>query len=235
MEVLKSNHEDLFLEVGYLLLLQFQQGFVPFRIAGREWSNLEPWSLGAVAARSNLGQWDSLQDVNADHYLEPPFEALIYHTFWGVTPTRARVYTQFPPQTDIGSMRQNPRTINPVAGSVGTGDIGYIDGEKSPYWGPYSRKTELFTVKEKYPQFQVYNPLFDAMYNAMLNFDQYQYTYQIITDKALVKEMLIGRTPVKKYTMGLAHPNPTPIPDWLKKAVTPEMLQYTIDVMGGKQ
>lgn len=231
--IVKTSHEDYFLEAGYLLLLQFQQGWAPFRITGKQWSNLEPWSLGAVAARGNLAAFDAIQDTVNNHFLEPYTNDIIYQTFWGVTPTRARVFSQFPPFTDLGSMQQNPRTINPT-GTTAAGDVGYIDGQKSPFYGPFSRKTEIFTVKEKYPQFQVFNPLYDAMYNAMLNFDQYQYSYQIIRDTALIKDMLIGRVAVKKYTMGLAYPNATPIPDWLQKAVTPDILKFTLDVMAGR-
>lgn len=231
--ILKVSHEDFFLEPGYLLLLQFFDGWAPMRVTGKQWSNLQPWPLGAVAARGNLAAFDPIQDANQNHFLEPWTNDIIFHTFWGVTPARARVYTQFPTQMDIGSMQQSNRTINPT-GATSSGDVGYIDGEKSPFSGPFSKKTELFTVKEKYPQFQVFNPLYDAMYNAMLNFDQYQYSYAMITDRALIREMLIGRIPVKKFTMGLALPGPTKIPDWLGKKVGSDILQYTQDVMAGK-
>ena len=231
--ILKVSHEDMFLEAGYLLLLQFQQGWAPFRIMGKQWSNLKPWPLGAVAARGNLAAFDAIQDAQSNYFLEPYTEDIIYQTYWGITPTRARAFAQFPPRTDLGSMQQNPRTINPT-GTTAAGDVGYIDGEKSPFNGPYSKMTELFTVKERYPQFQVFNPLYDAMYNAMLSFDQYQYSYTIIKDLALIKDMLIGRVGVRKYTMGLAYPNATPIPDWLQKKVTPEILKYTLRVMNGE-
>lgn len=231
--VLKVSHEDMFLETGYLLLLQFQQGFAPFRITGKQWANLKPWPLGAIAARSNLANFDSIQDTQSNHFLEPYTNDIIYQTFWGVTPASTRIMAQYPPRTDLGSMQQNPRPINPT-GITAAGDVGYIDGTISPYRGPFSKKTEIFTVKEKYPQFQAFNPLYDAIYNAMLSFDQYQYSYDIITDKALVKDMLVGRVPVKKYTMGLAYPNATPIPDWLQRAVTPDMLKYTLAIMAGE-
>jgi hypothetical protein len=231
--LLVESHESFFLETGYLLLLQFQQGFAPFRITGKQWSRLEPWPLGAIAARGNLAVFDSIQDAQSNHFLEPYTNDIIYQTFWGVTPARVRVYPQFPPYTDLGSMQQNPRTVNPT-GATSAGDVGYIDGETSPFHGPFSKKTEFFTVKEKYPQFQAFNPLYDAMYNAMIRFDQYQYSYQIIKDRALIKDMLVGRVAVKKYTMGLAYPNPTSIPDWLKRAVGDDELKFTLDVMAGR-
>lgn len=234
--LLKQSHEDLFLDAGWLLLLHFYEGWVPFRITGKEWGNLTPWSLGAVAALSNLSKYDEVQDSQSRHYLEPHTEDLIYHSFWGVTPTRARIFTQYPPREDIGSVLSIPRTE--------TGDVGYIDGDVSHFTGPFSLRSELFTVKEKYPQFQGYNPTNDSMYNVMLNFDQRHYAYQIITDPELIKDMLVGQRRVKKYTMGTASPNPMTIPDWLKKKAgvvltMPDgktkvnLLKYTQDVMEG--
>lgn len=223
ISLLKTSHEDLFLEPGWLLALGFLEGWVCFRIKHKEWANLEPVSLGAVSALSNLSSYDELQDSQARHYLEPHTEGLIYHSFWGVTPTRARIFVQYPPRADIGSMLSIPRSE--------TGNIGYIDGDKSPYAGPFSTATELFTVKEKYPQVQVYNPLNDSMYNVMLNIDQRHYTYQIVKDIVLIKDILIGRGRVKKYTMGPAWPNVMTLPDWLKKAVGSELLAQTLKIM----
>jgi hypothetical protein len=224
--LLKTSHEDLFLEIGYLLVLHFYEGYVPLRVTDKEWSNLEPWSFGTVAALGNLTTYDEVQDSQSRHYLEPHTENLIYHTFWGVTPTMARIYEQYPPREDIASMLSVPRSE--------TGAVGFIDGNKSPFYGPLSKATELFTVKEKYPQFQAYNPLNDSMYNVMLAFDQRQYAYQIVTDRQLVKDMLVGTRTVKKYTMGTAYPRPQTMPDWLKKAVGGDLLTYTNAVMGGK-
>jgi len=230
VSLLKTSHEDLFLDQGRLLALGFFEGWVCFRITHREWSNLTPWSLGtAVAAGANLAAWNEVQDALARHYLEPHSQLLIYHSFWGVTPIRARIFVQYPSRSDIGSVLAVPRTI--------TGDVGYIDGEKSPFDGPYSIATEMITVKEKYPQYQVYNPLGDVMANVMLNFDQMHYMYTIIKNKDLIRSILVGsNSRVKKYTMGPAWPNATTIPDWLKKAVGiaadgTDLLEYSLKVM----
>jgi len=223
VSLLKQSHEDLFLEQGWLLALGFSEGWACFRIKHKEWANLEPWSLGEVTALANLADYDVIQDSQSRHYLEPHNEGLIYHSFWGVTPTRARIYVQYPPRAEIGSMLSIPRSV--------TGDIGYIDGQKSPYTGPFSLATELFTVKEKYPQVQVYNPLNDDMYNVMLNFDQRHYSYQVIRNIDLIRDMLTGNRRVKKYTMGPAWPNVTTAPDWLKRAVGATLLADTLKIM----
>jgi len=211
VSLLKTSHEDLFLDQGHLLALGFLEGWACFRIKHREWANLEPWPLGVVTALANLAGYNEIQDTQSRHFLEPHDEGLIYHSYWGVTPTRARIYVQYPPRADIGSMLSVPRSE--------TGDVGYIDGAKSPFNGPFSNATELFTVKEKYPQVQAYNPLNDDMYNVMLNFDQRHYTYTIIKNIDLIKSMLIGTARAKRYTMGTAWPNVMTIPDWLKNAV----------------
>lgn len=224
--ILKTSHEDLFLEQGYLLALGFYEGWVCYRLLHKEWANLQPWSLGTVAALGNLSAYNEVQDAQSRHYLEPHDEGLIYQSFWGVTPTPARIYVQYPPRDDLGSVLATPRSI--------TGDVGYIDGRKSPFDGPFSAATEIITVHERYPALQVYNPLNDSMYNVMLNFDQRHYTYELIKDKDLIKDMLVGNRRVKKYTMGTAWPNAMTLPEWLKKLLGSELLKYSLDVIGGK-
>jgi len=223
VSLLKTSHEELFLDQGHLLALGFYEGWACFRIKHREWANLEPFSLGEVLAVSNLAAYDEIQDTQSRHFLEPHSEDLIYHSFWGVTPPRARIFVQYPPRADIGSVLSVPRSE--------TGDVGYIDGDKSPYTGPFSNATELFTVKEKYPQVQVYNPLNDDMYNVMLNIDQRHYTYTIVKNLDLIRSILIGAARAKRYTMGTAWPNVMTIPDWLKSAVGSELLKKTLGIM----
>jgi len=224
VSLLKQSHEDLFLEQGWLLALGFFEGWACFRITHREWSNLKPWSIGVnIAAGANLGAWDGVMDANSRRYLEPHSDLLIYHSFWGVAPTKARIFVQYPPRSEIGSSLAIPRVI--------TGDVGYIDGEKSPFDGPFSPATELITVKEKYPQYQALNPIADPMENISLNFDQMHYMYTIIKSKDMIRNMLVGSGRVKKYTMGPAWPNATTIPEWLKKSIGPDLLKCSLDVM----
>jgi hypothetical protein len=224
--LLKQSHEDLFLEQGWLLLLSFFEGWVGFRIQDRQWSNLTPYSLGTVAALGNLTTYNEIKDSQNRRYLDPYDEGLIYHTFWGVTPAPARIKVQYPPRKNLGSMVNVDRSD--------TDDVGYVNGYQSPFRGPFAKKTEIFTIKERYPAVQAYNPLNDSMYNVMLNFDQRQYTYEIIKDRSLLRDMLIGTTRVKKFTMGTAYPAPTNITKWLSDLVGLDLLNYTKDVMGGK-
>lgn len=224
--ILKQSHEDLFLKIGYVFALNFKEGWFVGRVTGSAWANLQPWSLGNVTAGANLATYDEIQDAQSRHYLEPPktMKYIMYHTFWGVTPAPARVKVQFPTRNPLGSMLEIIRSD--------TDNVGYIDGYKSPFWGPFSLNTELFTVNERYPAVNPYNPTADAMANVMMNFDQRQYSYEIIKDEALIKSILLGNT-AKKYTMGTVDPVPMTLPAWLHDLIGDKTLNYTNQVMSG--
>lgn len=226
ISLLKESHENLWLNEGYYLLLWFKEGYVPVRITGREWANLKPYSLGNVAATSNLGAWDTIIDANSRRYFEPYNEDLFYHIFWGVNKPKARMYVQYPPRENIGNVLSIDRSI--------TGDIGYISGDDSPYDGPYSVKTELFSVKERYPAFEAYNPLTDTLTNLLLAAEYMKYSYEILKDRNLVRELILGQRPARKYTMGRIDPKSMSVPDWLKALVTKEMLNFTLELVEGK-
>ncbi len=222
--VIKRSHEDFFLEQGWYFALSFLEGWFVGRVVDKGWANLQPWSLGAVAAGGNLPTYDEIQDNLNRHYLEPYKPELIYHTFWGITPSPARAKWQYPSRTDQGSMLSIPRTL--------TDAVGGIDGYQSPFRGPFSEATEVWTVKDQYPTFQILNPTGDNMSNVMLNFAQRQYTFSVVKDQALIKDLLVGNRRVRKYTMGIAQ-KPMDIPDWLQKLIGDNVLQYTNAVMAG--
>jgi len=221
--LLKQSHEEKFLQAGYYLGLQFKTGWIVSRILGREWGNLRPYSVGAVAAGGHLAAWNEIKDATDKHYLEPAKRWLWYHTFWGLNTPNARVYVRYPTKSDIGSLTTTTREID--------ADVGYVPGEDSPYEGPFSAKTELFTAYEKYPAFQVSNVTGDAYANVMFNFDTMKYSYQIIKDKRLIEELLLGKRQCKKYTMGPVDPMPTTVPRWLEDLVGAELIKWTEDLM----
>jgi len=218
------SHESYFLEQGWYLALAFREGWVCVRVVQKTWSTLQPWVLGPVAAGGNLATYNEIQDNSNRHYLEPYSTGIIYHSFWGVTPAQAEIKWQYPIRTEVGSMLSVARTL--------TDNVGLVDGRKSPFWGPYSEVTELFTVKDQYPAFQVYNPTSDPITNVMMNFEQRQYTYDIIKDKALIRELLIGTRKVKKYTMGTV-PLQLEAPGWLSSLVSNNLLEYSKNIMAG--
>jgi len=225
MEValLKQSHEDRFLEVGFYLALQFKTGWVVSRILGREWANLRPYSVGKVDAGDHLAAWNEILDASARRYLEASKDALIHHIFWGINTPNARVYVQYPTKSNIGSLTTTTREID--------GDVGYVPGEESPYEGPFSVNTELFTVHERYPAFQVSNVTADDFENVMFRFSVMKYTYHLIKDKKLLEQLLVGGKTCRKYTMGPVDPQPATVPNWLQGLVGDKLIRWTADLM----
>jgi len=221
--LMKESHENLFLKEGYLLALQFAQGYACFRILGWEPSNVKPYSLGAVAAVSNLAAWNEIVDAGGRRYLMPPQESWIYHSFYGVNKPKARVFFQYPTRQDRMNLVAVQRTI--------TGDVGYVDGEMSPFDGPFALKTQIFAVHELYPAFNCYNPLNDAMDNVMLNFEVMRYSYVIIKNRDLIREILTLRRPGRLHTVAGIDPEPARIPDWLSDLVGKGLLDYSQTVI----
>lgn len=220
--LMKESHENLFLKEGYLLALQFNQGWVCFRITGGEPSNVKPYSLGEVGDGENLDSWDEITDNNR-RYLMPPENRWIYHIFYGVNKPRARIFFQYPTRQDRWNLVAVQRTI--------TGDVGYIDGEMSPYDGPFSLKSQIFTVRQLYPAFQCYNPLPDDMDNVCLNFDIMRYSYLLIKSKDLIRDILTLKRPARLHTMAGIDPIPAPVPDWLTNLVGSELLSFSKTVI----
>ncbi len=218
----KQSHEDLWLKEGFLLALQFQQGWAAFRILGGEPSNVKPYSLGAVEDGDNLAAWNEITD-NSRRYLMPPEKRWINHIFYGINKPKARIYFQYPTRQDRWNLVAVQRTI--------TGDVGYIDGEMSPYDGPFSVKSQIFTVNELYPAFQCYNPLPDDMDNVCLNFDIMRYSYLLIKSKDLIRDILTLKRPARLHTVAGIDPIPAPMPDWLSDLVTKDLLDYSKTVI----
>lgn len=209
ISLLQESHENLWITEGYFLALQFAQGWIIFHITGREPSNLKPFSLGGCSALSNLSDWNEVKDSSDRKYLMPHKEGLLKQVFWGLTPAKVRVFFQYPTRQDRWSLIAVTRTL--------TGDIGSIDGEKSPFNGPFSKKTEIFSVYQLYPAFQVYNPTNDRMLNVLMNFDIMTYTYNIVKDKTMIQEFLAGERRIRKHTVGGIDPAPATCPAWLVK------------------
>lgn len=221
--LLQDSHENRWIEPGFCLALQFNSGWIVSRILGREFANLRPFSVGAVTAGSHLTAWNEIKDSTDKHYLEPSRRELFYHHFWGVNTPNARVYTQFPSKDNIGNLTTVEREVD--------GDVGYISGIESPYDGPFSVKTELITVYERYPAFQVSDKTSDNFANVMFHFETMKYSYQLIKDKNLIKELLTGKRQCRKYTMGRTDPMPSTVPKWLEDLVTAELMRWTKTLM----
>ncbi len=192
--------EEMWLEPGYYLALQFDNGWHVVRVLGREMSSLKNYNLKYDAGTTThatvttTADWDEAKDSANRYYLEPQTEDTIYHLFWGGSPVSAdiRFFMQYESRKD----RWNLTGIRNVPG-----DVGFIDSEETPYTDP-SIKTELFTIKERYPVFKAYNATLSTQ-TIYQNFYFMKYLYEVIKDESLIKELLApGQRRCKKYTMG---------------------------------
>lgn len=124
-----------------------------FQIETKEGPNdLGEFSLGAATAQATAGTgWKEIQDANNRYWLEPEFQNFLHLIYWGVSPSIARVYRQYPAGVDRGSL----------LGTRAVGDAaGWIDGVKSPALYP-SALTETWVLKGTHPSYNGYNPFLE--------------------------------------------------------------------------
>ena len=146
---------DRFHNIGDIIALKMLEGsavkLYPFRIEAQEYpNNRAEFSIGAATALAAAGTgWNTIQDASNRFILEPEFAEVIYQGFYGITPSIARVYRQYPSGVDRGSL---VGTRNP-----GVDPIGYISGDLSPGLWP-SPITEFYAVRGQHPAFYGYHP-----------------------------------------------------------------------------
>ena len=146
---------DRFHNVGDIIALKMLEGstvhLYPFRIEAVEYpNNRAEFSIGAATALASAGTgWNTIQDASNRFILEPEFAEVIYQGYYGITPSIARVYRQYPSGVDRGSL---VGTRNP-----GVDPIGYISGDMSPGLWP-SPITEFYSVRGQHPAFYGYHP-----------------------------------------------------------------------------
>jgi len=145
----------MFLHEGDIISLKMLDGndtkLYPFQVESREApNNYTEFSLGSATALAQAGTgWNTIQDSSNRYILEPEYTGVIYQVFYGISPSYARVYRQYPSGVDRGSLTG---TRNP-----GADPIGYVSGDQSPLLQP-SPTTELFTVRGQHPAYYGYHP-----------------------------------------------------------------------------
>jgi len=175
-----------------------------------EWPNdLADFSIGSASAQAAAGTgWNAIQDSSSANYLEPPDENVLYQCFYGITPSYARIYRQFPASVDRGSLR-GTRTVG--------GAVGYIDGSSSPYRAP-SAMTEFHTVKELNPNFYGYHP-YGRPATITIRLYFYIAKYQVRNISAIIRELVpdpADQAQLPVYTIGgIQLVN---APDWLRRS-----------------
>lgn len=121
-----------------------------WRIDTAEPAKLEDFSIGAANAQAVAGTtWNEiLKSGTNQSYLEPDQRGIINQLWWGVTPSIAWVYLQYPPSRDRLSL----------LGTRAIGDQqGYWTGRQSSPSIP-APETELYTMNGLHPAFNGYHP-----------------------------------------------------------------------------
>jgi hypothetical protein len=137
-----------------LLGLVFRKGPIPWmyyvRILTAEFPNdLKEFSIGSANALAAAGTgWETVDDSNGKEFLEPEEASKVNQVFYGIAPSQARVYRQYPTNIDRGSL-VSTRAIG--------SQVGYVDGRQSPLLYP-SPTSEFFVVKGHHPAFMGYHP-----------------------------------------------------------------------------
>jgi hypothetical protein len=159
---------DRFLAEGDIIALKMLDGIqthlYPFQVDTIEVpNNYAQFSIGSATALATAGTgWNTIQDTSNRYILEPESSGIIYQVFFGVYPSFARVYRQYPSGVDRGSLTGTR--------SPGTDPIGFISGDMSPLLFP-SVVTEFFTLRGNHPAFYGYHPYGrPATVNVRLNF-----------------------------------------------------------------
>ena len=187
---------------GEVVVLQFLDGTVlkqyPLRIEASEYpNNTYEFSLGSATALAAAGTgWRTIQDSSNRYLLEPEYNESLYIIYYGIAPSYARVYRQYPSGVDRGSL---VGTRNP-----GVDPTGYVDGVYSPIRFP-NPATETVVVRGQRPAYYGYHPYAEpATQTIRMSFYIYTYTVSNQMDKiapAKVKEMVHNKQ-AKLYTPG---------------------------------
>ena len=154
------------LRENYNLGLNFQQGYIFFRVNRREFVQYiyDPFAeITNFAGAGNVDMPSGLYitakelpsiSLNTTDIFKVDDPTHIYQCFWGVSPGMTRVFPAFPRATEINQLDEGIHTPNYPA-------FGFISGFESPI-SLVSPRTEFFVPIGPLPGFAFYNP---APYN----------------------------------------------------------------------
>lgn len=149
--------------------------------------------------------WETPTDALGRIYIEPQTEDVIYQFFLGLSPSQTKLYLQYTQRVD---------RMNLIAPRVVPGAIGFWDGEMSPYHDP-SPITELWTVNDVYPYFNVENPGVSCVQKRIRgSFWITPFTYEVVKDTEKAKAFLRGDKRCTIRTMGDGD-QPIKAPAWM--------------------
>jgi len=221
--VLSSDVVKRILDENQILGLKFALGTAPtvayFEIKTKERPiNLKGYALGstdggvtgtlAVALTTTGTGWDEIVDAAGRYLLEPEYENLVFHCFYGISPAYAWVYRRYPANVDRGSL-------------IGTrevgGKVGAISGYDSKYNNP-SPETEFFTVKGTHPSFLGYHPYTNpAATYVYLNVFVVRYGVEYLGYPGHPKKQPTEEQMAKAMVRTMGGEPLVPMPEWLRR------------------
>lgn len=203
-------------EENFYVSLLFNEGYWTFKILRKQQLTVyKPYAFDddALVALKTLTGWEAPNDPQGRFYLEPQEEETLYQIFVGISPSMVQVYLQYLQRED----RMNLITTRTVPGN-----IGFWDGEYSPYLDP-SPGTELWTVHDLYPYMNAYIPGiadghadFHDQQKIYVAFYITPFTYDVVADKAKALSFLRGERRCTVRTMGDGQ-RPIKAPAWLNE------------------
>jgi hypothetical protein len=171
-------------------------------------NNLQDFSLGAATPMSAAGTgWLTIEDSSGSEFLEPEKNSYINQVFFGVSPSPARIYRQYPSNVERGSL----------IGTRAVGSqVGYIDGRYSPLHCPHPQ-TEFFVVKGQHPAFNGYWPyavpstvtIYASFYVASYGVEEINPTVLTPLQRARVRRITMGGKELMTAPGWLEHGEPT--------------------------
>lgn len=185
---------NLLLKENYILGLNFGgKGVVFFRVEAKEVVNYvydEIAELGVNEFRNydRLG----ISSFNVSNAFRVTHEPIIYHMFYGISPSAVRLYPAYPVDAPIGNLEE--RNV------FARGPFGYKDGFQSPFPKP-SSLTELFVPYNTQIGWAVHNPLNNNA-KPLINFVIGKYLVDVICDSDLISRILSGKKEARIATLG---------------------------------
>lgn len=198
---LKTTIDDLTLKENFLVALMFpDKGIVPFRVLAREQFKFDPYVIEYSAAVTpfELDGWKDPSklghptDTSVDNILEVDEAKHLYQVFYGIRPSDARAYMNYP----SGKPRRN-LDIKEVSARA---DFGYVDGNMSPYDDPQS-VSEFWGPKDLDVSFGWYNPS-SVSQIIITKWIINLYAVEVIKDVDLVEKILKRRVECRIATLG---------------------------------
>jgi hypothetical protein len=198
------------LQPHYYLGLRFREGYWMVQLLTKQQRTVYKefaFNSGTAIAVNSTSGWEEPSDTDGRYYMEPQDEDTLYQIFLGLAPSTARMYLAYPERED----RMNLISVRDVPG-----DIGYWDGEDTPYRDP-SPETELWTTHDLYPSMNVENAGITGESTVIrASFWITKYGYRQVTDDKMIRDFMRGDRPCKLVTMG----DPDRLIDasgWIKK------------------